>query len=225
MPRTTTSSAASLATSSSTSARLLVAVRVLAEHVAQPEHRPHRVADRVVELACLLAGAGHGSIVARSVAATLAAASCGRGDAGRDPDPVVRRAADREPGQPRPARARTEATRSRWPTAYCGQRATPPLHVACRPAGPRARSRRRGRARASSTSSSSLRWSSLLLAVPTERAAQHDHRFLGGAPASRTQSHLAKENVDAFTARPSTGGTRKPEPGHLGERRGRERPA
>ena len=31
------------------------------------------------------------------------------------------------------------------------------------------------------------------------------------SPASRTQSHFANEKVDAFTRRPSTGGTRKPE--------------
>ena len=66
---------------------------------------------------------------ARSPHDASAAASVRRGDAGRDADPVVRRPADRQPGDARERRRRTAATRSRWPDGVLRQRAAPPLHV------------------------------------------------------------------------------------------------
>ena len=52
-----------------------------------------------------------------------------------------------------------------------------------------------------------------LLAVPAQRGAQQQQVLTvqGSRPASRTQPHLANENVAALIRRPSIGGTRKPE--------------
>ena len=120
-----------------------------------------------------------------------------RGDAGRDADPVVRRAADREARHGRPPPRGSRATRSRWPTAYCGS--APPHRCTCASTGRTDEPDRVGEVvpAPAATSSSSVRCSVCLLAVPAERAAQHQRRRRP-APASRTQSHLAKENVDGL---------------------------
>ena len=95
---------------------LLVAEGVLTEDVAQPEHRPHRVADRVVELACLPGAGprsflGHGSIVARS-ATTFAAASSAEAMQAGIPTPSYAEPQTASPGSASSSR-RTAATRSR----------------------------------------------------------------------------------------------------------------
>ena len=194
-------------------ARLLVTERVLTEHVAQPEHRPHRVADGVVELACLLARRSwlHCGKVPRD----LRSRQLCRGDAGRDPHSVVRRAADREARQP------LQLARGSWPPGRGGRRRTA---AARHPTAARGVSTGRTESpiasarscSASSTSSSSLRWSSCSSRWRPSEQRSTTTGSSAVAPASRTQSHLAKENVEAFTARPSTGGTRKPEPGTSG---------
>ena len=118
-----------------------------AEDVAQAEDRPHRVADGVVELACLLAGGGHGSILARASSRSATTwprparpRRCRPGSRGRrtpSRTPPVREATPPGVG-PRPPgrgdRRRTAAARR------------PIAARECRPAGPRARWRRRGRA-------------------------------------------------------------------------------
>ena len=111
--------------------------------------------------------------------ATFAAASCRGGDAGRDADAVVRRAADREARQPLQL-ARGPGDPVEVADGVLRQRAAPPLHVRVDRPDREPDRVARGRASASSTSSSSVRWSGLLLAVAAERAAQQDHRVLGG---------------------------------------------
>ena len=112
-------------------------------NVPQPEDRPHRVADGLVEVPASLPWLGR---ALRSwVHSPLRPAACagrvlggrsaeaassrprplGGRDARRDAHPVVRRAAHREPGTG--TRARIRATRSRCPTAYWGR--PPPQRV------------------------------------------------------------------------------------------------
>ena len=134
------------------------------------------------------------------------------------PTPVVRRAADREPGTPRhvapgsgrPGRGgRRRTAAARRPTAARGCR---PVRAeqADRVGEVGERRARPARRRVPGASCSSR-------CRPTEHAAPAAPR---PPPASRTQSHLAKENVEALIARPSTGGTRKPDPRRRGKSRG-----
>ena len=160
--------------------------------VAQLEHRPHRVADHVVELLGELAAVGvslglrRASLMGHSSLPSVTG-SPGRlrrrrgrrsagGDAGRDADPVVRRAADREPGHRGRPRARIRPTRSRWPTAYCGS--PPPQRVtrASTGAAPTPEQRRAGRPSDAATSSSSSRCSGCSSPVPAHRGAQRRRR-------------------------------------------------
>ena len=106
--------------------------------------------------------------------------------------------------------ARTRAIRSRWPTAYCGR--APPQRCTWLSTGRArspARSARSASERATSTSSPTCSVASSP-ARPSEV-----RRTRRSPPRARTQSHLAKEYVDALTAQPfsraSTGGTRKPD--------------
>ena len=133
---------------------------------------------------------------------------CTAGDARPRRTPPRRRAS---PGTAATA-ARIRATRSRWPTAYCGR--PPPQRctwvstgAAVRPtAVAQVGQRRRRPAR--------RRWPAARpprRCGPARCAAGAGRRLERAAPASRTQSHLAKENVEALIRRPSTGGTRKPE--------------
>ena len=105
----------------------------------------------------------------------------GRGDHGRDPDPVVRRTAHRQPGhlghgRPDPGDPVEVAD------GVLRQPAAPPLHVGVDRAPRSARPRRRGRPATAATSSSSVRCSDGLLAVPAERGAQVHEAGLGARP-------------------------------------------
>ena len=89
-----------------------------------------------------------------------------------------------------------------------------------RPAAPRARPRRRGpRARAGRAPRRCAAGSPPRGAGRRSSASPARRR---PPPAARTQSHFAKEYVDAFTVRPSTGGTRKPDPSVAGMSRARK---
>ena len=91
------------------------------------------------------------------------------------------------------------------------QRAAPPLHVRVDRPDATARSRRRGPPGRARRAPRRSRWSTCSSRCrPIEqRITQH---AVGARRPARTQSHLAKEYVAAFTDRLSTGGTRKPEP-------------
>ena len=123
------------------------ALVVAAERLAQVEHRPHRVADRVVEVLGELAavrGSRSCVLLARRAASCVISvllgrrswsSTCAGGRLGRwrcRPGCPARRTPRRRPRGPgRAATAsRIRRTRSRWPTAYCGSAAAPPLHVA-----------------------------------------------------------------------------------------------
>ena len=174
----------SSANSFSTSAASAGAVGRRRATSREPEHRPHRVADRVVEvLARPCAAAALGSVMALIAA---------RGARRRRPHLGRPRAPPRRcrPGcrprrtprrRPRArARPRPPARMPRDPVEVADgvlrQRAAPPLDVRVDRAAPTARSRRRGRPAPAATSSSSETWSGCLLAVPAERAAHHQQR-------------------------------------------------
>ena len=192
----------------------------------QPEHRPHRVADGVVDLADL-AGCrrwAHGLIlpaVARGPQVgqrRLGRRAPGR-DAGRDADAVVRRAADRQPGDGRDQR------RGSGPPGRGGRRRTaaarrPSAARGCRRGGREARARRDRSASATATSSSSGAGGPPPRGAGRPRCAAASR---SGRRRPRTQAHLAKEKVDALIVRPSTGGTRKPEPRQRRQARPRKR--
>ena len=198
----------------------------LADHVAQPEHRPHRVADGVVEVLGGLALVGrfvlgHGFILPR---AAKAASDLGRGqlrgrDAGRDAQPVVRRTADREPaGRRRPPRG-CRATRSRWPTAYCGS--APPHRCTCASTGRTERPTASARSRQRELDELVVgALEQLLLAVPADRAAQHQRRRRPARRRAPSPTWRTRTSPPSPT-RPSTGGTRKPDPGTSGRSRAR----
>ena len=114
--------------------------------------------------------------------------------------------------------ARIRATRSRWPTAYCGR--PPPQRctwvstgVAATPTASRRSAERPG---------DQLLVGGLqggLLAVPAERGAQQEQAASSAAPASRTQPHLAKENVEALIRRRRPAGPGSPDESVAGELR------
>ena len=110
------------------------------------------------------------------------------------------------PGKPATA-ARIRATRSRWPTVYCGS--APPHRVTRLAIGapwiPVAAARS---AAASAASSVSSRWSTA--SSPTRPTEQR--MMSTGSRSSSRCGHLTVENVTALTARPSTAGTRNPLP-------------
>ena len=128
----------------------------------------------------------------------------GRPDDRGDADSVTPGTAHR-PARPA-ARERTRATRWRWPTAYCGS--PPPHRCTCVSTGTPLMP-------ASSASSASDRATSapsVACRVDSSPTRPSDVRRIAcSPPISRTQSHLAKENVLALIPRRSTGGTRKPE--------------
>ena len=152
-----------------------------------------------------------------------------RSDAGGDADAVVRRAADGEAGH-RGDGGADPGDPVEVADGVLRQATAPPLHdgVDGRRGQP-GRRREVGERRADQVVVGDLE--GLLLAVPAQRRAEDQQVPVGpSAPAARTQSHLAKEKVAAFTACPSTGGTRKPDapmstaaapPGRRGRRRSR----
>ena len=124
------------------------------------------------------------------------------------PDPVVRRAADGQARHPGDVGA-DPGDPVEVADGVLRQRATPPLHVAV----DRARSDARERGQLGQRVGDQRVVAALqrgLLAVPPGRGAEQQQR---PPPASRTQSHFAKEYVAALMPRPSTGGTRKPDAG------------
>ena len=132
------------------------------------------------------------------------------GDAGRDPDAVVCRAGQLAAPGTSATSARIEATRSTWPTAYCGS--APPQRCTCAstmrgswwpsasPTSATAIGRPARRRRVCRSAVSPCR--------PTE--ARRNDEVAGS---SAVQAHFVDEKVLALMVRPSTGGTRKPDPG------------
>ena len=173
-----------------------------AEHVAQLEDRPHRVADGVVEFP----GPGLpcrwpcGSLCRGD----LGGRPMGRRDDRRDADPVTPGAAHGQPGRQRGAHAGDAVEVA---DGVLRQPAAPPLHVRVDGYGGDAGQLARSSASDRATSASSVACRVDLLPRAPQRGAQD----ATSPPASRTQSHLAKEKVLALIARCSTGGTRKPE--------------
>ena len=171
--------AASSANSSSTSAAS-AARSASPSDVSQPEDRPHRVADDVVELA----GRAALARVALLVMPLILPRRPGGGPAGRARSrPGCRRR--RTP--PRRPRARAPGDGGTDPgdpvevaDGVLRQPAAPALHVAVDRRGGAARWPPRGRPSDAATSSSSVAWSVGLLAVPAERGAQHEQ--VVGAP-------------------------------------------
>ena len=97
------------------------------------------------------------------------------------------------------------------------QRRRPTAARARRRGGQRAAERLAEVGEATATSSSSARWRA---ASSRCRPTEVRRSTTSSAP-RRTQAHLPKENVDALIVRPSTGGTRKPEPGSVVDARAR----
>src|SRR5690606_30833274 len=107
------------------------AVAVLPEDLLEPEHRPHGVADRLVDLL------DPGHLAVRHAAIVLRGESRGPGGCGQPwavtwaaarradaitagiPTPSYAAPATARPGTSATA-ARIRATRSRWPGGYCG---------------------------------------------------------------------------------------------------------
>ena len=167
----------------------------VAEQVLEAEHRPHRVADGLVQLA----GAGGVACVMPPL--------CRARRRGRRPPSGPRRCRPgcrprrtpprRPPARaPGPTSARIRATRSRWPTAYCGSAAAPALHVGVDRRRPPARSRRRGRRARSRPARRRRRCS----AASSRCRPMEVRRWTtpAAAPASRTQPHLLALNVAAL---------------------------
>ena len=154
-------------------------------------------------LAALALRLGHGVILpARATAARTWVAAAARGRARCRPGCRRRRTPRRRPrarARRRPP-ARIRATRSRWPTAYCGSRRPSAARARRRGRHRRARARRAGRRAPAPTRSASSRCSVGLLAVPADRGAQHDarrrRRRRGPSPTWRS------EKVAALTDRP-----------------------
>ena len=202
-----------------------------AEHVVEPEHRPHGVADGVVDLAdprCLRRPArcswphccAPGHAASRGGPPRWARTPVGgpvrRADHGGHAHPVVRRPAHREPGDGRRRRPGS-ARPGRGGPRRTAAAPRPSAARGRRPASPRARSASARSASDQATSSSSLACSATASPWRPSEVRRCTTSPPSGPPrtprpAARTQSHLAKENVDALIRRPSTPGTRKPEP-------------
>ena len=133
----------------------------------------------------------------------------GRGDDGRDPDAVVRRPAEREPGHVGD-RGADPGDPVEVADGVLRQPAAPPLHVGVDRAPRRCPA---ASARSASDSGDQLLVGALQRRPPRRAGPSEVRRWTSpcSAPASRTQPHLANENVEALIARPSTGGTRNPE--------------
>ena len=188
--------------------RLGAARSRVTEHVAQREHRPHRVADGVVDLPELGRLRSWRSLCPRPPERPQPPAPRPPGPSAMTagmPTPSYAAPQTARPGT-RATSARTRATRSTWPRAYCGS--PPPHRWTCASTGSPARPASSARsARERATSSSSGAWS----AACSPCRPSEVRSTTRSPPAARTHSHLAKENVEALIARPSTGGTRKPD--------------
>ena len=110
--------------------------RRIVQRLRLPEHRPHGVADGVVDLARLHPVSLSSDPEPRS-ASTLAAASSAEAMQAAMPTPSSAAPAHRNARHAQPASARSRATRSRCPTRYCGSAATPPADRAGDQLGPR----------------------------------------------------------------------------------------
>ena len=196
--------------------------------VAQPEHRPHRVADGVVEVLgapCPVGRfvLGHGLILPRAARPRRPGSRrpVGGGDAGRDPDPVVRRTADRE------AAAAAPPPRGSWRPGRGGRRRTaagaPPHRCTCASTGRTAEPDRVGEVGQRERDQLVVgALEQLLLAVPAERAAQqHDVVGLPGRADPVPLGERERRGLDRRARRPAAPGT--PSPAVVGEVAGPER--
>src|SRR5579884_20918 len=197
---------------------------VLRQLLGHAEDGPRRVADHLVQLAGLAAdrrGLGHDSSLPSSSPSCFTSVSTSEFIAPIAPNSTTALRADAmHAGMPTPSyaapataipfgsAARTAATRSRCPTAYCGRASI--QRCTCVSMGaavmPIASVRSDSAVFTRSSSSRSRSFSSPCR--PSE--ARRITRF---PAACASHGHLAVEKVDALIARPSTGGTGNPEPG------------
>ena len=217
----------------------------VAEDVAELEHRPHRVADGVVELSGPR-GVGHlGAHGAHSARVTEATARRADPITAGMPTPSYAAPQTASPGW-RATAARILATRSRWPTAYCGS--APPHRCTCVSTGSRGDAGHRREVGERDPDQPLVRGlERRLLAVPPERGAQDDdvrvqvahpgplgegeRRRLDGAPLDRRheEARALEERVRHVLrrGRPGSRPRRSPprSPPAPPRRRGRRRPA
>ena len=183
---------------------------------AGPEHRPHRVADGGVQLAQpgRVGLLGHARSILSSAVDDLVGRRLAGADAGRDADPVVAGAGQRERG----VRGAQRRPRGGHPVEVPGgvlrQRAAPPLHVPVdRRRQRRAEQPPTARRCTVAARSSSVSWSAVLLAVPADRGADQRQPVrpaqvppLGGEERGRLDSSaLGRPAPGSRTARGSAG--------------------
>src|SRR5690606_14744493 len=195
-----------------------------AQGFTQPEDRPHGVADHLIELPGIdpRRRFAHDPILtccAASSSTTLRAAARAEATHAATPTPSYSAPQTARPGVASTA-ARIRATRSTWPTVYCGN--APPQRVTLESTGvPDKPVASRRSASTPVTRSASSRCSSA-----TWPCRPIDARSTTRSPlAAPSHGHFTDEYVTALTNRPSTGGTRKPDvDGRVGKaERGRAR--